>query len=827
MKEKRSMKYNFRELEPKWAKAWEEKGIYRAVDFDKRPKKYVLFEFPYPSGERLHIGHAFAFTGTDVLARFYRMKGYNVLCPMGWDAFGLPAENYAIKTGINPMITTAENIANARQQAKRWGLSVDWEREINTTDPKYYKWTQWIFLQWYKKGLAYKKEMPINWCPACKIGLANEEVVAGRCERCGAEVTRRRIKQWVVKITEYADRLIEGLGKTEFIEKVKAAQINWIGRSEGALIKFKLDLEGESFLEVFTTRPDTLYGATFMVVAPEHELVAGVLEGKIKVAEKDKGERIEEVRKYTERALKKSDMERTELSKEKTGVFSGVYAINPATGKRIPVWISDFVLGSYGTGAIMAVPAHDERDWEFAKKFGLPIIPVIKPEEEWDFEKKAYTEVERGVAVNSPEWNGLAPKEAIKRVIEWLEEKKIGKRSVSYHLRDWIFSRQHYWGEPIPIVFCEKCGEVPVPEEDLPIELPKVENYKPTETGESPLAAIEEWVKTTCPKCGGEAKRETDTMPNWAGSDWYFLRYIDPKNDQALIDLEKARYWLPVDIYVGGDEHNTLHLLYSRFTYQFLWDIGAVPREYPEPYVRRVSHGVILGPDGQRMSKSRGNVINPDEIVEGFGADALRLYLMFIGPFDYTLVWSQEGLEGCARFLRRIWSLFATAEIKEEASCPEVLERKLHQTIKKVSEDIEGMRFNTAIAALMELFNEMTKYKEKVWRKSFWEKFLLMLAPFAPFITEELWEKLGNNFSIHLERWPEFESELIVEEILIVAVQVNGKLRGVIKVNKEEAKDQNKVEEKAREEEKVARYLNGQEIKKVIYVPGKLINFVA
>ena len=873
-------KYNHREIEPKWEKKWEEAGIYRAVDFDKKPKKYVLFEFPYPSGERLHIGHAFAFTGTDVLARFNRMKGFNVLMPMGWDAFGLPAENYAIKTGINPMITTAENIANSKVQAKRWGLSIDWNREVSTTDPKYYKWTQWIFLQWYKKGLAYKAEMPINWCPKCKIGLANEEVVSGNCERCGTETTRRNIKQWIVKITAYADRLIEGLEKTAFIEKVKAAQINWIGRSEGARIEFKVQ-SSKFKIEVFTTRPDTLYGATFMILSPEHELVRKILDGKVgpafakassdakALADKSAGKDLGKLREYIEGARKKSDMERTELNKEKTGVFSGLYAINPATGKEIPVWISDFVLSSYGTGAIMAVPAHDERDFAFAKKFGLPIVPVIVPKEgpasaeasagTWDFNEKAYTEVEKGITINSPEWNGLVPSEAIKKAVAWVEKNNLGKKAVSYHLRDWIFSRQHYWGEPIPIIYCDKCGEVPVPEEDLPVELPKVENYKPTDTGESPLSTVLEWVKVACPECGGAARRETDTMPNWAGSDWYYLAY--PLADKLGVqsakckvqscrgknifedNLDILKYWLPVDTYVGGDEHNTLHLLYSRFTYQFLYDIGAVPKDITEPYYKRLSHGVILGSDGQRMSKSKGNVINPDEIVEAFGADSLRLYLMFMGPFDYTMSWSQESLEGCYRFLKRVWNLVSGwknegMKGKKGNGGDGELERKLNQTIKKVGEDVDKMKFNTAVAAMMELLNEMDRGEKKDptssrctsglrgASKDILEKFLLILAPFAPHITEELWERLGNEFSIHQQKWPEYDDNLIEEEVITVAVQINGKLRGTVEVQSVEAKVQSEVEEIAREDKKVKKYLNNQTIKKTIFVPGKLINFV-
>jgi len=815
---KKEDKYDPQKNEEKWIDRWEEAQIYRACDFDSKPKKYILFEFPYPSGERLHIGHAFTFTGTDVYSRFCRMRGFNVLTPMGWDAFGLPAENYAIKTGINPMVTTVKNIENSKKQAKRLGLSVDWQREIATIDPEYYRWTQWIFLQWYKKGLARKSEMPINWCPSCKVGLAHEEVINNKCERCGAEVSRRKIKQWVVKITDYADRLIEGLKYTDFVEKVKAAQINWIGRSEGAKIKFKIKSEKlkvgeEDFITVFTTRPDTLYGATFLVLAPELKLVE-----KITVSKQKK-----EVEEYLIASSKKSELERTELIKEKTGVFTGAYAINPATGKEIPIWISDFVLSSYGTGAIMAVPAHDERDHSFAKKYNLPIVPVINPPESWNFEKEAYVEVNRGTTINSPLWNGLTPTEAIKKAISWLEEKRVGEKAVSYHLRDWIFSRQHYWGEPIPIIYCSDCGEVPVPEEDLPVQLPKVKNYKPTDTGESPLAAVTEWVNTICPKCGKPAKRETDTMPNWAGSDWYFLRYIDPKNNKALVDLKKAEYWLPVDVYVGGDEHNTLHLLYSRFTYQFLWDIGVVPKNYPEPYRKRLSHGVILGPDGQRMSKSRGNVINPDEIIEAFGADALRTYLMFIGPFDATMAWSQESLEGVYRFLRRVWSFalksLENAPIKSQKN----VEAKLHQTIKKVGEDIENFKFNTAVAAMMEFVN--------IWQgeglsREDLEKFLQILAPFAPFITEELWAKLEKPFSIHTTSWPEFDSAHLIEETVTIVIQVNGKLRDQVAIKSSVSESQSEVEKLALESKRVRGFVEGKKIKKVIFIPGRLINFV-
>ncbi|HUW24686.1 MAG TPA: leucine--tRNA ligase [Patescibacteria group bacterium] len=825
MNKKPEEKYNPQTIETRWIEKWENAGIFRAEDFSEKPKKYVLVEFPYPSGAGLHVGHAFTFTGGDVLARYFRMNGYNVLFPMGWDAFGLPTENYAIRAKRPPQEITKENNARFRKQMERMGLSFDWSREISTTNPDYYRWTQWIFVKLYQKGLAYKEKMPINWCPSCLIGLANEEVINGKCERCGAVITRRNLEQWIVKITDYADRLLEGLKKTDFVEKVKAAQINWIGRSEGVEIKFKvkslkLKVGEEKFITVFTTRPDTLCGATFMVLAPELGIVPEITLPKQKKA----------VTQYLEEAKKKSELERTELAKEKTGVFTGSFAINPATGKEIPIWVGDFVLASYGTGAIMSVPAHDERDWDFAQKYHLPIIPVIEPPEKWDFEKAAYTEVDRGVTINSELWDGLTPTEAIKKAVSWLEEKDLGQKSVSYHLRDWIFSRQHYWGEPIPMIYCEKCarsagsgqGWWPVPEDELPVKLPDVEHYEPTKTGESPLAAITDWVKTTCPQCGGAAKRETDTMPNWAGSDWYFLRYQDPHNDKALVAMDKAQYWLPVDTYIGGDEHNTLHLLYSRFVYQFLWDIGVVPKDFPEPYFRRVSHGVILGPDGYRMSKSRGNVVNPDEMWEAYGADALRIYLMFMGPFEATMVWSQESLEGVFRFLRRVWVLFGSKlSDKETASS---LKRKLHQTIKKVGEDIAGFHYNTAVAAMMEFSNAWQDGGDLA--KEDTAMFLQLLAPFAPFVTEELWARLGNEFSIHASLWPKYDPELIVAEEVILVVQVNGKIRDQIIVQSSKSKVQSEVEKLARQREKVQKYLAGQEVKKVVFVPGKLINFV-
>lgn len=805
-------KYDFRKIEPKWQECWEKKGLYQASDFDKRPKKYVLFEFPYPSGERLHIGHTFTFTGTDVYARFCRMKDFNVLCPMGWDAFGLPAENYALKTGINPMITTAKNIANSKSQAKKLGLSIDWNREIATIDPKYYRWTQWIFLQWYKKGLAHKAEMPINWCPKCKIGLANEEVVANKCERCGAEVTRRRIKQWIVRITAYADRLIEGLKKTAFIEKVQSSQINWIGKTSGVTIDYPL-VGSKKVVSCYSTRPDTNFGATFVVIAPEHPLAL----------ELATSQNLQGVKEYLEKSQKKSDLERTELDKEKTGVFTGSYCLNRLTGRQMPIWVSDFVILSAGTGVVVGVPAHDERDWQFAKKYGLEITPVVKPKEkDWDFQKRPFLEIDEATVCNSGFLDGLTTLKAKEKIIDYLIEKGWGKRSTNYHLRDWIFSRQHYWGEPIPIIFCKKCGEVPVPEKNLPVELPKVENYKPTDTGESPLAKVASWVNVSCPKCGGPAKRETDTMPNWAGSDWYFLRYLDPENEQILVDLKKAKYWLPVDVYVGGDEHNTLHLLYSRFTYQFLWDIGAVPESQPEPYYKRLSHGVILGPDGQRMSKSRGNVINPEEIWEAFGVDALRVYLMFMGPFESTMAWSQESMEGCYRFIKRVWNLMINKVSSQETKIN--LKRKLHKTIKKVGEDIEEMKFNTAVAAMMELLN----YWQENGDLSFVDagNFLLILAPLAPYMSEELWERLGNKSSIHSAKWPSYDKDLIKDEIVEIVLQVNGKLRDRVTIENSKSLAQEEVEKIVFKNEKIKRYLEGKEVKRTIFIPGRLINLV-
>jgi leucyl-tRNA synthetase len=841
--------YNFKKLEQKWQKKWEEMDIYEAEDLADEDKYYCLTEFPYPSGSGLHVGHAFSMTGADVYARKKRMSGKNVLFPMGWDAFGLPTANYAVKTGIHPAEATRQNTERFRKQMKKMAFSFDWDREINTTDPKYYKWTQWIFVQLFKHGLAYKDEKPINWCPSCKIGLANEEVIDGNCERCGEEVTKRNISQWIVKITDYADRLLEGLEKVEFVEKVRAAQINWIDRSEGAEVDFDI-VDRDEQLKVFTTRPDTLWGATFMVVAPEHELVESLMDNA-------------EIKEYVQKAGRKSDLERAELQKEKTGVFTGLYAVNPVNESKIPIWISDFVLGTYGTGAIMAVPAHDERDFEFAKKYDLPIIPVIEPKEDWDFDKEAYVDVDSGEMINSDFLDGMKPEEAIKRINDWLEKNEFGQRSVNYHLRDWIFSRQHYWGEPIPMVHCEKCGWVPLDEEDLPLELPEVKNYEPTDTGESPLAENEEWVQTECPKCGGDARRETDVMPNWAGSDWYFLRYIDPDNSDTLADMEKMQYWMPVDAYFGGDEHNTLHLLYSRFIYQFLWDIDAVPEGIPEPYYRRISHGVILGTDGARMSKSKGNVIIPDEVASECGVDVLRTYMMFMGPFTGTMAWNSDALKGVERFINRFWNYFVenvkvdsdavetangsidtatkdessalgTSKTTDESSAgksesdvgsDEEYEKEVavlvHKLIDKVTKDIEDFRFNTAIASLMEFLNEV---EDKQISIELARKVVQLLAPFAPYITEELWTKLDGKGSVHSSTWPICDQALLQDEKVNLPVQVNGKVRGTIKVAKDISKEE--LRKKALEMANVKKFIGDKDIKKYIYVPEKIANFV-
>lgn len=798
--------YEPHRIEKKWQEYWEKNETFRAVEDKSKPSYYALIEFPYPSGEGLHVGHPRSYTALDVIARKRRMEGYSVLYPIGWDAFGLPTENYAIKHKIHPKVVTARNVARFKQQLKSLGFSFDWSREINTSDPEYYRWTQWIFLQFFKHGLAYKAEMPINWCPSCKIGLANEEVVNGTCERCGHEVVRKVKSQWMLKITAYAERLINDLDLVDYIEKVKTQQRNWIGRSEGAEIDFGI-AGCDKKIKVFTTRPDTLFGATYMVLAPEHPLIDEL---------KDQITNWDAVIEYREQAARKSDFERTELAKDKTGVpLEGIKAINPATKKEIPVWISDYVLITYGTGAIMAVPAHDTRDWEFAKKFGLPIVEVIKG---GDIEKEAYTSTQEGTMVNSGFLSGLSVQEAIPKMIEWLESQGVGTKKVNYKLRDWVFSRQHYWGEPIPLVHCEKCGWVPVPEEELPVVLPEVEHYEPTETGESPLAKIRDWVETTCPKCGGYAERETDTMPNWAGSSWYFLRYIDPHNDKAFADKEKLEYWLPVDWYNGGMEHTTLHLLYSRFWHKFLYDLGLVPT--PEPYKIRTSHGMILGENNEKMSKSRGNVVNPDEVVEEYGADAFRVYEMFLGAFDQSTPWSQQGLKGCRRFLDRVWRMQEFLTDEEDFS-PE-LETMMHRSMRKVSEDIERMKFNTAIATMMSMVNEFYN-RGKITRGEL-KSFLILLNPFAPHLTEEMWQI--NNFGgmLHEQSWVKWDDELAKEDLVAVPVQINGKIRGTISISVDAAQEDAK--ELALADENIAKYLAGKTVVKEIFVPGKIYSFV-
>lgn len=789
---------------------------FQAEDFSQKKKIYVLAEFPYPSGSGLHIGHAFTYTGGDVYARFQRMQGRNVLFPMGWDAFGLPTENYAIRSGQKPQDVTKTNTENYREQMDAMGFSFDWSREVNTTDPNYYKWTQWIFIKLFERGLAYKAEMPINWCPSCKVGLANEEVVNGHCERCGTEVTRRRISQWVVRITQYADRLISGLEQTEFIEKVKAAQVNWIGRSEGAKIRFQVPGdEQDDTLEIFTTRPDTLWGCTFMVIAPEHELVAEVMD-KPEVAE------------YVEQSQKRSELERAEESRPKEGVFSGLRARHPATGQELPIWISDFVLPSYGTGAIMAVPAHDERDHQFALKYGLPIQPVILPATDWDFAKASYLEMD-GTMVNSGPLDGLSPTEAIPFSIDWLASEGLGERAVSYHLRDWIFSRQHYWGEPIPMIDCQECGWNPVPEDQLPVLLPEVDRYEPTETGESPLANISGWVDVRCPNCGGPARRETDTMPNWAGSDWYFLRFCDPHNDHALADLDKLRYWMPVDVYIGGDEHNTLHLLYSRFIYLFLHDLGVVPPEYPEPYLKRLSHGVILGPDGQRMSKTRGNVIVPQEYVERYGADSLRVYLLFLGPYDATMAWNERALLGVKRFLDRFTRFVRDHARQSQESGPRV-KAAINRMGREVAEDTTSFKYNTAIAHMMETLNtlqDLIESKEGQHENVADQELCLfsqILAPYAPFTAESCWQIAGGKNSVHKTRWPVYDPDLELEELITIAIQVNGKLRGTVAVPQQTTESE--IRQLAEAEPGIAKFLMDKNITKVIYVPLRTMNFV-
>ena len=836
-------KYNFKRIECKWQIFWEGKKFYRANNFDKRPKKYILIEFPYPSGDGLHVGHVRSYSALDALSRKKRMEGYNVLYPIGWDAFGLPTENYAIKKGIHPSVVTSKNIAIFKRQLKSLGLSFDWSREINTTDPKYYKWTQWIFLQFFKHGLAYRQEMPINWCPECKIGLANEEVIGGRCERCGAETEKRNIKQWLLKITKYADRLIDDLSKVDYQEKIKTQQINWIGRSCGAEVDFEITGSNKK-ISVFTTRIDTLFGATALVISPEHPLSE-------KLTTEENKKRVE---KYISAAKKKSEQERTQTEKDKTGVFTGSYCVNPVNNEKIPIWIGDYVIAAYGGGAVMMVPAHDRRDYQFAKKFGLEAREVVSG---GNIAKEAY--VDYGILVNSGQFNGLKSEEAIKKITVWLKREKKGKQTVQYKLRDWIFSRQHYWGEPIPIIHCEKCGAVPVAEKDLPVKLPYVKKYKPTKTGESPLAAIEKWVNVRCPKCRGPAKRETDTMPNWAGSSWYYLAYImNPQKYEW--DKKKIKYWLPVDLYNGGMEHTTLHLLYSRFWHKFLYDIEMVPTA--EPYYARRSHGMVLAQDGRKMSKSFGNVINPDDIVKNFGADALRMYEMFMGPFDQAISWSDQGVVGVYRFLNRIWKLQKKISAKgplrhsdSEASvftpggknnnenmekCREC-EVVLHKSIKKISEDLDNMKFNTAVSQLMILTGELEK--ESAIDVEIYKTLLKLLAPFAPHLSEELWSRFFVNKksgvshsqresgqppegykSVHLEAWPQYDMSKTQEEDFELVIQINGKVRATVLAPIGIA------EEKAREialsQERIKAHLGGKIPAKIIFIPNRLINIV-
>ena len=842
--------YNFKEVEEKWQKKWYTEGTFNAKqDFKNKKKWYGLIEFPYPSGQGLHVGHPRSYTALDIIARKKRMEGYNVLYPIGFDAFGLPAENYAIKNHVHPKITTQNNIKHFREQLKSLGFSFDWSREINTTDPDYYKWTQWIFIKLFKEGLAYKATMPINFCTGCKVGLANEEVVNGVCERCGSPVVQKEKSQWMLRITKYAQRLIDDLDGIDYLDKIKAQQKNWIGRSEGAEVNFKValtkdiklnsdskvvEVNSEDSLLIYTTRPDTIFGATYMVVAPEHELIKKY---------EDKIENINEVKEYKEKAALKSDFERAELNKDKTGVeIKGIRAINPLTNESIPIWISDYVLITYGTGAIMAVPAHDDRDFEFAKKFKLPIKPVIMPktdskeenlqnELETKFDNnfsetnkldkeitEPFTDVENGIAINSEFLDGLNSKEAIEKAINYIEANKLGKRKVNYKLRDWVFSRQRYWGEPIPMVYCEDCGWNPIPEEELPLKLPDIEDYEPGENGESPLAKQTEWIKTKCPCCGKDAKRETDTMPQWAGSSWYFLRYMDPHNDKEIASKEALEYWSPIDWYNGGMEHTTLHLLYSRFWNKFLYDIGVVPNS--EPYQKRTSHGMILGSNGEKMSKSKGNVINPDDIVKEFGADTFRVYEMFMGPFDQTAAWSMESIRGCGKFLDRVWNMQEILVDGDEYS--EKHEKMMHKAIKKVTSDIEEMKFNTSVAEFMKMTNEF--YKDKMINKAEYKTFLQLLNPFAPHITEELFSILGEKSTINETPWPKYDETKTIDDEIEIPVQINGKLKAVVLVSKEATQEE--IKKVVDSNETIQNILNGKQVIKEIYVKGKIYNIV-
>ena len=802
------MKYDFKAIEGKWQKYWDENKTFEASNTDKsKPKFYGLVEFPYPSGHGLHVGHPRGYTAIDIITRKKRLEGYNVLFPMGWDAFGLPTENFAIKNNIHPALVTEKNVENFKRQLKMLGFGFDWSREINTTDPNYYKWTQWIFLKLFEKGLAYKTKMPINFCTGCKVGLANEEVVNGVCERCGSEVVQKEKSQWMLKITEYAQRLIDDLSDVDYIERVKVQQTNWIGRSEGAEVDFKIKGTDDK-IRVYTTRPDTLFGATYMVLAPEHPYVEKY---------KDRIENYAEVEAYKAEAAKKSDFERAELDKNKTGVMlKGITAIDPVNNAEIPIWISDYVLVTYGTGAIMAVPAHDTRDWEFAKKFDMPIIEVVAGGE--DVQKEAFTDVETGVMVNSGFLTGMQVEDAKKAIIDFLEKEGIGKRKVNFKLRDWVFSRQRYWGEPIPLVNCPHCGWVALPESELPLQLPDTKNFEPGESGESPLIKIRDWVETTCPKCGAKAERETDTMPQWAGSSWYFLRYIDPNNSDFLAGMEELKYWLPVDWYNGGMEHTTLHLLYSRFWHKFLYDIGVVPTK--EPYQKRTSHGMILGENGEKMSKSRGNVINPDDVVNEYGADTFRTYEMFIGAFDQATPWSMNGVKGCYKFLERVWNLQNI--LVDGESYSKELESALHKTIKKVTDDYDRMKFNTGIAALMSFINDVMKV-EKINKAEF-KTFITLLNPVAPHITEELWKVAGFEGALSDTSWPKYDEAKTIDDEIEVVVQINGKIRDKMMIAADLTPQQ--MQEVALANDRIKELTDGKQVVKVIAVPKKLINIV-
>ncbi|BAG08041.1 leucine--tRNA ligase [Finegoldia magna] len=798
-------KYNPNSIEKKWQKYWEENKTFKTSDDKSKKRFYALVEFPYPSGQGLHVGHPRPYTALDIVSRKRRMQGYNVLYPMGWDAFGLPTENFAIKNKIRPEVVTENNIKNFKRQMQSIGFSFDWDREINTTDPDYYKWTQWIFIQMFKKGLAYKKEMPINWCPSCKTGLANEEVINGHCERCGGQVVRKVKNQWMLKITEYADRLIDDLKDVDYFDRIKSQQINWIGRSYGAEINFAVK-EVDEKITVFTTRADTIFGATYMVISVDHPLIEKY---------SDRIKNIDEIRSYRSEVAKKSELERTDLSKEKTGYkIDGLTAINPLTNKEIPVYVSDYVLMTYGTGAIMAVPAHDDRDYEFAKKFNIEMIPVIEGS---DIQNCAFTETNEGNLINSGFLNGLTVDEAKEKMYEYIEEKEIGHKKTNYKLRDWVFSRQRYWGEPIPLVYCEHCGWVPLDEKDLPLVLPKVDNYEPTDNGESPLSKIDDFVHTKCPKCGRDAVRETDTMPQWAGSSWYYLRYTDPHNDEAIASKENLDYYTPVDWYNGGMEHTTLHLLYSRFWHKFLYDIGVVPTK--EPYMKRTSHGMILGDNNEKMSKSRGNVVNPDDIVRDFGADTLRCYEMFIGDFEKSAPWSENGVKGCRKFLDKVWR---TQDLVDGDSNFEKMETLIHQTIKKVSEDYENLKFNTAIAQLMTLLNEFNNL-DKISKEQF-KIFLILLNPVCPHITEEIWQRMGYEGYVHESSWPEYDESKTILDVIELPIQVNGKLRATVEINREASEDE--VYEKAVKDDVVAKYLENKNVVKKIYVKGRIFNII-